>query len=76
MLTSLIVESVLALNSLKIVPLLDVSLTCLILEDDTDQYRIICLLLFEGTFTSCFKDKKSKRSQKTVGIKGFLTLFA
>jgi hypothetical protein len=33
-----------------------------------------CLLLFEGT--SFFKDKKSKRSQKTVGIKVFLTIFA
>ncbi len=35
-----------------------------------------CLLLFEGTFTSFFKDKKSKRSHKTVGIKVFLTSFA
>ena len=26
-------------------------------------------LLFEGTFTSFFKDKKSKRSHKTVEIK-------
>jgi hypothetical protein len=34
------------------------------------------LLLFEGTFTSFFKDKKSKRSHKTVGIKVLLTLFA
>jgi hypothetical protein len=33
-------------------------------------------LLFEGTFTSFFKDKKSKRSYKTVGIKVFLTIFA
>jgi hypothetical protein len=29
--------------------------------------------LLEGTFTSFFKDKKSKRSHKTVGIKVFLT---
>jgi hypothetical protein len=34
------------------------------------------LLLFEGTFTSFFKDKKSKRSPKTVEIKVFLTSFA
>ena len=27
---------------------------------------------FEGTFTSFFKDKKSKRSHKAVGIKIFL----
>jgi hypothetical protein len=35
-----------------------------------------CLLLFEDTFTSFFKDKKSKRSHKTVGIKVILTIFA
>jgi hypothetical protein len=34
------------------------------------------VLLFEGTFTSFFKDKKSKRSHKTVEIKVFLTIFA
>jgi hypothetical protein len=34
------------------------------------------LLRFEGTFTSLFKDKKSKRSHKTVGTKVFLTIFA
>jgi hypothetical protein len=32
--------------------------------------------LFEGTLTSFLKDKKSKRSHKTVGIKVFLTIFA
>ena len=36
--------------------------------------KFFCLLLFEGTFTSFIKDKKSKRSNKTVGIKVFLTL--
>ncbi len=30
-----------------------------------------CLLLYEGTFTSLFNDKKSKRSHKIVGIKVF-----
>ncbi len=35
-----------------------------------------CLLLFEGTFTSLFLDKKSWRSHKTVWIKVFLTIFA
>jgi hypothetical protein len=34
--------------------------------------QFFCLLLFEGTMTSFFKDKKSKRSHKTVGIKFFL----
>jgi hypothetical protein len=34
------------------------------------------LLLFDGKFPSFFKDKKPKRSQKTVGIKVFLTVFA
>jgi hypothetical protein len=28
--------------------------------------KFFCLLLFEGTFTSFFKDKKSKRSRKSV----------
>ncbi len=38
------------------------------------QKTIFCLFLFEGTFTSFFKDKKSKRSHKTVpvGIKFYL----
>jgi hypothetical protein len=36
--------------------------------------KFFCLLLFEGTFTSVFKDKKSKRSHKTVRIKVFLTI--
>ncbi len=35
--------------------------------------KFFCLLLFEGTFTSFFKDKKSKRSHKTVGMKVLLT---
>jgi hypothetical protein len=35
-----------------------------------------CILLFEGTFKSFFKDKKSQRSHKTVEIKDFLTIFA
>jgi hypothetical protein len=28
--------------------------------------KFFCILLFEGTFPSFFKDKKSKRSHKTV----------
>ncbi len=35
-----------------------------------------CILLFKGTFTSFFKDKKSKISHKTVEIKVFLTILA
>jgi hypothetical protein len=38
--------------------------------------KFFCILLFEGIFTSSFKDKKSKRSHKTVEIKVFLTIFA
>jgi hypothetical protein len=39
--------------------------------------KLFCLLLFEGTFTSFFKDKKSKRSHKAVpGVRVFLTIFA
>ncbi len=36
--------------------------------------KFFCLFLFEGTFTSFFKDKKSKRSHKAVGIKFLLFL--
>jgi hypothetical protein len=48
---------------------------------DSNKKRIFLkqfffLLLFEGTFTSFFKDKKAKRSHKTVGIKVFLPFFA
>jgi hypothetical protein len=35
--------------------------------------KFSCILLFEGTFTSFCKDKKSKRRHKTVKIKVFLT---
>ena len=38
--------------------------------------KIFCLLLFEGTFTSFFKIKSQKRSQKTAEFKVFLTIFA
>jgi hypothetical protein len=38
--------------------------------------KIFCIVLFEGTFRSFFKDKKPKRSHKTVDIKVFLTIFA
>jgi hypothetical protein len=48
---------------------------------DANKQRIFlkqffCIVLFEGTFTSFFKDKKSKRSHKTVEIKVYLTIFA
>jgi hypothetical protein len=48
---------------------------------DANKKRILkkkffCKVLFEGIFTSFFKDKKSKRSHKTVEIKVFLTSFA
>jgi hypothetical protein len=38
--------------------------------------KIFFFLLFEGTFTSFFKDKKLKRCHRTVGIKVFLAIFA
>jgi hypothetical protein len=38
--------------------------------------KFSCILLFEGTFTLFFKDKKVKKSHKTVEIKVFLTIFA
>jgi hypothetical protein len=36
----------------------------------------VLILIFEGTSTSFFIGKKSKRSHKTVEIKVFLTIFA
>jgi hypothetical protein len=38
--------------------------------------KFFCLSLFEGTFTTFFKDKKLKRGHKTVVIKVFLTILA
>ncbi len=38
----------------------------------TNLKKVFLLFTFEGTLTSFFKDKKSKRSHKTVGIKVFL----
>jgi hypothetical protein len=38
--------------------------------------RFFCLFLLEDTFTSFFKDKKSKRSHKSIGIKVLRTSFA
>jgi hypothetical protein len=38
--------------------------------------KFFCISLFESTFTSFFKGKKSKRGHKTVEIKVFLTIFA
>jgi hypothetical protein len=40
------------------------------------KQHFFCLLHFEDKLTSFFKDKKSKRSHKAVGIKAFLTIFA
>ncbi len=60
LLVSLTVEVVLALKSLKILlSPLDFSLSCLILEDDTDQYYLLIIFFLEGTLTSFFEDKKS-----------------
>ncbi len=39
-------------------------------------FKFFCLLLFDATFTSFFKDKKSWRSHKTATIKVFLTISA
>jgi hypothetical protein len=58
---------------------LDPALFVTDLQDAKNYYAIfVCILLFEGIFTSSFTDKMSKKSQsdKTVGIKGFLTIFA
>jgi hypothetical protein len=60
-------------------PDLDPAIFVIDLQDDNKKLilkKFFCLLPFEGTFASFFKDKKSKRFHKTVGIKVFLTIFA
>ncbi len=42
----------------------------------TNKKKFFCILLFEGTFTSFFKEIKSQRSHKTLEIKVFLNIFA
>ncbi len=41
-------------------------------QQETNLKKFFCIILFEGTFTSFFKGKKSKRSHKPVEIKVFL----
>ncbi len=61
-------------------PDLDPSIFIIDLQDDNKKRifvkKFFCIVLFEGTFTSFIKDKRSKRSHKTVEIKVFLTIFA
>ncbi len=56
------------------------SIFVIVLQDAINKLnffkKVFCLLLFECTFTSFFKDKKSKRGHKAVRIKVFLTIFA
>jgi hypothetical protein len=40
------------------------------------KIKFFCILPFEGTFTSIFKEKKSKRGHKIIEINSFLTIFA
>jgi hypothetical protein len=56
----------------------DPSIFIIDLQDANQKifFKFFCTLLFEGTFTSFFSGKKSKRSHKTVEIKVFLTIFA
>jgi hypothetical protein len=49
------------------------------LQDDNETLiflnKFFCILLFEGTFTSFFKDKKPKRSHETEEISYYFLLF-
>jgi hypothetical protein len=49
----------------------DPDLAIFVIDLQDAKKKNFCLLLFEGTFTSFFKDKKSKRSHKAVEIKVF-----
>ena len=58
----------------------DPSIFIIDIQDDNKKLikkkKVFCILIFEGTFTSFFQGKKSKRSHKTVEIKVFLNIFA
>jgi hypothetical protein len=43
---------------------------------DANKKKVFLLITFEGIFRSFSKDKKLKGSNKTVGVKVFLTMFA
>ncbi len=51
------------------------SLTYKMQQKTNLKKSFFCILLFEGTYTSFSKYKKSKRSHNTVGIRFFLILF-
>jgi len=56
----------------------DHAFSSLIFKMSTRNYffpSFFCILLFEATFTSFFKEK-SQKSHKKVGIKVFLSIFA
>jgi hypothetical protein len=55
-------------------PLISGSGSCFFRQDTKKKFKKkVCLfIIFEVTFESFFKDKKYKRSQKTVGIRFFL----
>jgi hypothetical protein len=58
----------------------DLSIFVLDLQDVNKKLifvsKFFCLFLFQGTFTSFSKTKKSQRNHKKLEIKGFLTIFA
>jgi hypothetical protein len=56
---------------------LDHSIFVIKLQDPNNLNEFLLIMgTFAGKFPSLFKDKKSKRSHKTVGTKVFLTIFA
>ncbi len=44
-------------------------------QQKTNFKKVFLLVTFEGTFTSFFKDKKSRRSHKTLGIEAYFLHF-
>jgi hypothetical protein len=57
---------------MRIQILLFLSSTVKTLTKNEFKEKFFLFILFEGTFESFFKDKKPKRSHKTVGIKVLL----
>jgi hypothetical protein len=57
---------------------LDPSIFIIDLQDANKKFiflkKFSCILLFEGTFTSFFKNKKSKRSLRNQGFSNYIGL--
>ncbi len=72
----LFLEAVFRIHDILVWILLFSSLTFKTPNKNLIKKKFLLLISFEDTFTAFFKDKKSKRSHKTLGINVFPTIFA